>query len=101
MRPAPLAPDVHFFVCTNRRAPGDPLGSGCGDAGDAVYAQMKSEVARRSAYRAIWVTRAQCLGLCPRRGCAVAVYPRQQIISEAEPDDVVALFERAAAESAS
>jgi (2Fe-2S) ferredoxin len=97
MRPAPLAPSVHLFVCANRRPPGDPLGAGCGDAGDAVFQSMKAEVAKRGAYRAVWVTRTLCLGLCPKRGCTVATYPRQHIVSEVEPADAVALFASAIA----
>ncbi len=96
MRPAPLAPRVHFFVCANRRTPGDPLGAGCGDAGDAVFAVMKSEVARRGAYRAAWVTRTNCLGICPPAGCTVAVYgataAEARILSEVTGADAAALF---------
>src|ERR1700722_2117435 len=92
MRPAPLAPAVHFFVCANRRLPDSPLGVGCGDAGEAVYAALKEEVARRGAYRTAWVTQTLCLGVCPKRGCTVAMYPRQKILSEVEPSDAAALF---------
>lgn len=101
MRPAPLAPRVHFFVCANRRPPGDPLGAGCGDAGDAVFAVMKSEVARRGAYRAAWVTRTHCLGICPPTGCTVAIYGAPaagdggtpaRILSEVTTADAPALF---------
>jgi (2Fe-2S) ferredoxin len=92
MRSATLAPTVHLFVCVNRRPEGSPLGAGCGDAGDAVFDVLKEEVAKRGAYRAVWVTRTLCLGVCPKRGCTVAVYPRQRIVSEVEPADAPALF---------
>src|SRR5580658_4423526 len=95
MRPAPLAPAVHLFVCANRRPADNPLGPGCGDAGDAVFDSMKAEVAKRGAYRAVWVTRTLCLGQCPKRGCTVAVYPRQRIVSEVELADAPGLFESA------
>jgi (2Fe-2S) ferredoxin len=99
MRPAPLAPSVHLFVCANRRPADNPLGPGCGDAGDAVFESMKAEVAKRGAYRAVWVTRTQCLGLCPKRGCTVAMYPRQRIVSEVELADAPALFASAIAQA--
>ena len=99
MRPALLAPAVHFFVCANRRLPDSPLGVGCGDAGEAVYAALKEEVARRGAYRTAWVTQTLCLGVCPKRGCTVAMYPRQKILSEVEPSDAAALFADALAEA--
>jgi (2Fe-2S) ferredoxin len=97
MRPAPLAPSVHLFVCVNRRPADSPLGLGCGDAGEQVFALLKDEVAKRGAYRTVWVTRTLCLGICPPRGCTVATYPRQDIVSEVNPSDATALFERALA----
>jgi (2Fe-2S) ferredoxin len=84
-----------LFVCANRRAPDAPLGPGCGDAGDEVFARLKDEVARRGAYRDVWVTRTHCLGVCPKRGATVAVYPAQAIWSEVEPVDAPALFTQA------
>lgn len=95
MRTVPLRPAVHWFVCTNRRAPDAPLGPGCGDAGDAVYAAFKRAVTERNATRAVWVTQTGCLGQCPRRGASVALYPRQALFTEVEPPDVDPLFERA------
>jgi (2Fe-2S) ferredoxin len=92
MRSYPSLPKVHFFVCANRRPAGDPLGPGCGDHGDAVYAGLKDEVARHGAFRAVWVTRTHCLGVCPKRGCTVAVYPRAKVLAEVEPADVGPLF---------
>jgi (2Fe-2S) ferredoxin len=95
MRTVPLVPSLHLFVCANRRAADDPLGGGCGDAGDAVFDALKAEVARRGAYRAVWVTRTHCLGICPKRGATVAVYPRQAILTEIEATDAPSLFDRA------
>ncbi len=101
MRSAPVVPAVHLFVCVNRRDAGSPLGTGCGAAGDVVYEAMKREVAQRGAFRAVWITRAQCLGVCPKRGCTVAIYPRQRIVADVEETDVPALFAGALAESSS
>jgi (2Fe-2S) ferredoxin len=92
MRPANLVPAVHLFVCVNRRDEGAPLGPGCGDMGEAVYEVMKGEVAKRSAYRAVWITRTHCLGQCPKSGCTVAVYPRQRILTEVEGKDAAKVF---------
>ena len=98
MRAAPLHPSVHFFVCANRRPEGAPLGRGCGDAGEAVFGALKQEVAKRGAYRSVWVTQTLCLGICPKQGCTVACYPTQRIVSEVEPADAVGLFEAALAQ---
>ena len=59
------------------------------------FARLKEEVARRGAYRAIWVTETKCLGLCPRKGAAVAVYPQQQLRIEVDADEASALFAEA------
>jgi (2Fe-2S) ferredoxin len=95
MHDAPLAPRVHLFVCGNRRDASSPLGTGCGDAGDAVYEAMKREVARRGAYRDTWVTRTHCLGQCPKRGCTVAIYPAGRIVVEVDSSEAATLFDEA------
>jgi (2Fe-2S) ferredoxin len=99
MRAAPLAPSVHLFVCANRRPENSPLGQGCGAAGEAVFSALKAEVARRGAYRAIWITRTHCLGICPRTGCTVASYPAQRIVSEVDVGDAIGLLDAAVARS--
>jgi (2Fe-2S) ferredoxin len=95
MKVSALVPALHVFVCANRREAGSPLGAGCGDAGEAVFEAMKSEVAARSVYRAVWVTQTKCLGICPERGATIALYPEQRVLSEMLPSDVPALFEEA------
>lgn len=96
MRPVP-SPRVHLFVCANRRE-GSPLGPGCGDRGEAVYAAMKAEVAKRGRVVDVWVTKTSCLGICPKSGCTVARYPAaapSTIIADVEPSDAAALVEGA------
>jgi (2Fe-2S) ferredoxin len=100
MRVAPLAPSVHLFVCANRRPESSPLGQGCGAAGEAVFGALKAEVARRGAYRAVWITQTLCLGICPKKGCTVASYPQQRIVSEVEVGEAVALLDAAIAGTA-
>jgi (2Fe-2S) ferredoxin len=92
-------PVVHLFVCANRRPEDAPLGPGCGQAGEAVYGALKDEVARRRAFQAVWVTETHCLGICPKRGATVAIYPAQAILTEVEPRDVPVLFARALGEA--
>jgi (2Fe-2S) ferredoxin len=94
MRIAPIAPRFHLFVCTNSRPEDSPLGPGCAGAGDEVYARLKDEVTLRSRVNDVWVTRTQCLGICPRVGATVAVYPRGCILTEVDPADVPALYAR-------
>ncbi len=89
---AAIAPRLHLFVCANRRAADAPLGPGCGDAGEATYAALKAEVAQRSAYQTIWVTKTHCLGVCPKRGCTVAVHPPGALFAEVEAGDAAMLM---------
>lgn len=106
MRDAP-APRLHLFVCANRRE-GSPLGPGCGDRGEAVYAALKREVSSRGAVATTWITKTHCLGICPARGATVARYPApapargpvagsgapsRPIVTEVEPGDVGLLLE--------
>jgi (2Fe-2S) ferredoxin len=87
MRSSQLRPRLHVYVCGNRRDADDPLGSGCGDDGEAVFSALKART-RSLDPRSVWVTRTQCLGLCPKRGCTVAVAPSMQYLVEVELDDV-------------
>ena len=96
MRDAP-APRLHLFVCANRRE-GSPLGPGCGDRGEELYAALKREVASRGAVATTWITKTHCLGICPQRGATVARYPAglgappRNIVTEVEPADAGALL---------
>ena len=90
-----LVPDVHLFVCANRRPDDSPLGRGCGDDGKRVFDAMKADVARRGAYRAVWVTKTSCLGVCPKSGATVAVYPRGALYSEVEESEAAGLLDAA------
>src|SRR5437773_1796823 len=78
MEPARLRPRTQIFVCTNDRAPSDPLTSACGRAGPDVYNAIKREVDAAGRIGDLWVTRTGSLGHCPPHGCAVAVYPTNQ-----------------------
>jgi hypothetical protein len=83
---------LHLFVCANRRDAGTPLGPGCGERGEAVYDALKREVAARGAHTTTWVTKTHCLGICPKSGATVAVYPEGRIVSEVEPTDARSLL---------
>jgi (2Fe-2S) ferredoxin len=53
---------------------------------------MKREVLRAGRAVDAWVTQTQCLGICPKKGATVAIYPQQHIWSEVEVADVPALL---------
>ena|SRR5438876_9918194 len=87
------APKLHVFVCANRRDANSPLGTGCAERGEEVYVALKNWVAERSLHAGVWVTETRCLGICPRTGCTIAVYPDGKIISEVTVEDAIALVE--------
>jgi hypothetical protein len=95
MQPVRLLPSIHLFVCANRREAGSPLGPGCAEDGDAVYDGLKREVTRRGLVRSVWVTKTQCLGICPKAGATAAAYPDQRLWAGAKVDDVPALLDQA------
>ena len=88
-------PSLHLFVCVNRRTGASELfAPGCGASGEAVYDAMKAEVSKRGRVVDVWVTKTGCLGLCPREGASVAVYPsRDPIRPGLTAAEVPALFE--------
>ncbi|MCU0681412.1 MAG: hypothetical protein MUF34_03985 [Polyangiaceae bacterium] len=92
VRPAAYRPALHYFVCVNRRDASDPLGPGCGASGQSLWQALRSAVAERGLLARVWVTRSQCLGLCPKQGAAVACYPPGQIWVDAVVADVEALL---------
>jgi (2Fe-2S) ferredoxin len=92
MREAPLLPGLHFFVCAHRRPSDSPLGSGCADRGEEVFQTLKDEVARRARFADVWVTKTQCLGVCPREGATVALYPEGRIVTEVTREDARVFF---------
>lgn len=100
VRPAAYRPAIHYFVCVNRREAGDPLGPGCGASGEALWQALRSEVAGRGWLARVWVTRSQCLGLCPKQGATVACYPRGELWVEAEVGDVDRLLPAPRAQAA-
>ena len=92
MRVAPR-PKLHLLVCGNRRD-GSTLGPGCGERGDALYDALKREVALTRRVVDVWVTKTNCLGICPKEGATVARYPSAEpILSDVGLDDIPALLQ--------
>lgn len=73
MNRARFQPQLQIFVCANERAAASSLGSGCGDRGAVVFAEMKRSVLARGLASSVWVTETKCLGVCPQEGCAIAL----------------------------
>ncbi len=92
---SPLSPRAHLFVCANRRPVDSPLGPGCGAAGEEVFAALKRGVLEKGLASTIWVTQTQCLGICPKRGATVALYPGGIFYAEVTATDAATLLDQA------
>lgn len=90
MRPG-QTPRSHLFVCENVRH-GSPLGPGCGARGTEVATTLRDAVLRSGIVQHVWVTSTRCLGLCPKKGTAVALYPHGGLFVEVTKDDCKALL---------
>ena len=68
--------EKHVFICTNRRAPGDPKGC-CADKGaEGVREAFKRLIHDQGLKGKIRANAAGCLDQCAR-GVTVVVYPEQ------------------------
>ncbi len=95
MKVSPLRPASHVLVCVNARGPDDPLRSGCGAAGPAVFSSLKRAALGAGLASRVWVTSTGCLGHCPRVGCSVVIHPQNVHLVEVTDADVPALVARA------
>jgi predicted metal-binding protein len=95
VRPAGARPIAQVFVCTNARRPDDPLRSGCGAAGPALFTTLKRLVIDGGVASRVWVTATGCQGHCPREGCAVTLYPKNEHLVEAAETDARELLRAA------
>jgi predicted metal-binding protein len=91
VKPSEYAPRRHIFVCTHQRPEGDPLGTGCGERGEAVFAALKARVQKQRAFD-VWITRTGCMGVCPKSGCTVASTQRETLMRDVAMDDVEAIL---------
>ena len=55
---------------------------------------MKRLVLASGDARTVWVTETRCLGICPKRGATVAIYPRQEIVAGVVSDEAEELLKR-------
>jgi (2Fe-2S) ferredoxin len=86
-------PALHVLVCANQRESSSPLGTGCAERGEAVYAALKEWVAQRGLYAGVWVTKTHCLGICPPDGCTIALHPEGEIVSQVTVPEAVQILE--------
>jgi hypothetical protein len=98
MRASPFRPSRgQILVCVNRRPDGDPLGTGCGDRGEAVYSAMRRGLSPAGLSGAMWVTRTHCQGICPAIGACVTLPSASEggdMLTEVTPADVPAIVLR-------
>ncbi|MCA9774898.1 MAG: (2Fe-2S) ferredoxin domain-containing protein [Myxococcales bacterium] len=91
-RYAPLVPEFQILVCVNEREGGQ---SCCGaQGGKEIREALKEAVGKLKLKPRLRVSQTGCLGVCPRSGVTIAVYPENLVYTEVEVADVPALIER-------
>lgn len=95
MKVSTLRPESHVLVCVNARRSDDPLRSGCGAAGPAVFTALKRAALDSGLGSRVWVTSTGCLGHCPRAGCSVVIHPQNVHLVEVTDGHVPAVVARA------
>jgi (2Fe-2S) ferredoxin len=88
----PLPYRHHIFVCTNRRAEGDPKGCCAEKGSEQVRALFKAELDKRGLKGQVRANAAGCLDQCAF-GVTVVVYPEAVWYARVRPEDVVEIVE--------
>lgn len=87
-----MKPRHHVLVCTNRRDPDSQLPSCSANGGGDVLEAFLRERATRSLYRTVYITQCLCLGVCPKNGTTVVVYPDGTWYVGVSKSDVAEIF---------
>ncbi len=97
MKEISLLPEAQLFVCANRREEGSPLGEGCSTHGEELFTELKRRTLTSGLASRVWVTKTACLGICPKRGATVALYPVKRFFADALVSDAETLVTMALA----
>ncbi|MBI3071976.1 MAG: (2Fe-2S) ferredoxin domain-containing protein [Deltaproteobacteria bacterium] len=83
----------HVFICTNRRAPGDPRGSCAASGSEEVRLRFVEELKKHGLGACVRANKSGCLDACAM-GPTVVVYPEQIWYRCVRPDDVAEIVEK-------
>jgi (2Fe-2S) ferredoxin len=64
----------YFFVCTNRRDPGNPKGSCAEKGSEELHAKLKAKLVEKGAIKRLRACTTSCLDLC-EIGASIVVEP--------------------------
>lgn len=95
MRPFPPSTTLPHFCVRETSRHDSGLGAGCEGRGAEVLEALRTEVQRSGAGGAIWITESKCLGMCPRKGAGLAVYPSGELYTQVVPSDVPTILQNA------
>jgi (2Fe-2S) ferredoxin len=77
----------HFFICTNRREPGNPKGCCAAKGGEAIASALKQQAHAAGLKGKVRVNKAGCLDAC-ELGVTAVVYPQGVYYSRITLQDV-------------
>jgi len=83
----------HVFICTNKRAEGDPKGCCASKGSEEILAAFKEEVAKRGLKGTVRANQAGCLDTCAM-GPSVVIYPEGVWYTVKTREDVLEVIER-------
>lgn len=83
----------HLFICTNRRADGDPKGCCATKGSEEIRSFFKEELARRGLKKQVRANQAGCLDTC-EFGPSVVIYPEGIWYTVNSNEDVLEVIER-------
>ena len=93
MKPLPVKPKLHVFVCVNKRDASADIPC-CADVyGEDIYAALKTYVKEKGFVGIVWITRARCLGFCNDKGATVVFYPKGKWFTHVTLEDIPRLKE--------
>jgi len=83
----------HFLVCTNRRPADASMPSCAAHGGVDIVAALRRARTEHGVASSVFVTETTCLGVCPREGTTVVVYPEAAWYVGVTPADVPEIVE--------
>lgn len=84
--------EKHVFICTNRRAPGDPKGCCAEKGSEQIRETFKRVMHERGLKGRMRANAAGCLDRCAQ-GPTVVVYPEQVWYTVPTPEDAIEIID--------
>ncbi|MBT4446031.1 (2Fe-2S) ferredoxin domain-containing protein [archaeon] len=87
-------PKLHVFVCVNDRTQRRPGMPSCAPSITMeTVKQVKYWIMQQGLTHKVLITKTGCLGICPKNGAVLVIYPMQRWVTEIKSaDDIVSVI---------